>query len=132
MQPPVSALLQQPPSICAGNRRCSQTCSSHQQCRRQDCFRSISNTSVLPFIIIWSINSLLFYAVLFCSNAGHSFSNTKLVDKSRLVGSSVASMHSCSAVVDLPASHCVLPRFTHTMGGETLSLLCALPTHCRH
>lgn len=111
-----------PPSV-QGSRRCSHTCSSHQQCRRQDCFLNVSNTSVLPFIIIWSINSLLFCAVLFCSNVGHSFSNTKL-DELGLLGSSVASLHSRSAGADLPASRCVLPRFTHTMGGETPSLLC--------
>lgn len=104
-----------------GSRRRSQTCSSRQRCQRRDCFLSVSSTSALPLIIFLSINLVPFYAVLFCSNAGHSFNNTKL-DESGLLGSSEAGL--CSAAADLPASCCMLTHFAHTVGSETPLLLC--------
>jgi len=108
-------------------------CSSRQRYRRQDCFLGVSSTSALPLVIILSINLVPFYAVLFCSNAGHCFSNSKL-DESALLGSSDAGLRSAAA--DLPASRCVLTHFTHAVGSETpalgLLLLFAFPTHRRH
>lgn len=87
-------------------------CSSHQHYQRQYCPLGLSSTSTLPLIFL-SINSVPFYAAFFCSNAWHSFSNTKL-DELGLLGSSKAGPYSAAA--DLPASCCTLTHFTHTMG----------------
>lgn len=124
LQHPGCSLLAQPPPPCPdtlqGSRRWSQMCSSHQHYQRQYCSLGLSSTSTLPLIFL-SINSVPFYAAFFCSNAWHSFSNTKL-DELGLLGSSKAGPYSAAA--DLPASCCTLTHFTHTMGSETPSLLC--------
>lgn len=121
-QHPVSSLLRQPPSTRAGlccreaegeARRAVLTSSAEDR---------IAFSVFLPLIFYLSINLVSFCGVLFCGNAGHSFSNTKL-DELGLLGSPEAGLCSAAAA-DLPASRCVLIRFTHVVGGETLSLLC--------
>lgn len=137
-QHPVSSLLWQLHFPCEG-AHCRETrkqlCSSRLHCQRKYGFLGISSMSALPLIL--PINSVPFYAVLFYSNAEHSFSNIKL-DESRLLWSFEAGLHSAAA--DLPAPHSCWPISPPLWAvkphccfpGGCRLLRCPFPSHRRH